>query len=789
MEAVHRPGMQPNQLYQHPMHTALTPTYMIQTPATARQGYLHTPPTVTTRALHSMNSTPATTPATSIMVTPASAISPVSPIRARFAVPMTHVPDHQIGATGEGRIARDGRMEERREMDDEEDARTEIGSPEMEMEDPGLTLPPIRTLPSFTRVAQQTRRAMRDGAAISQDVLLYGPAGVTPALAELARNNVCDKMPPIPTQLPGRQATFFGIQNVPIADGSGRFATICAPGMRPVPVPVRPVYPPSGMAPLIAGHQGLAHAGLTAPIERGDEMSDWKEQQRAKERADVVVKDGDLSAAEKSEMEKRVSMSVKVINHIYYGADDLPKTRSPTQPARRLPEERAPADDAAPGPSAVRAAKGAAYWPPTPSSMPSSPESPKTRRERQRASMRKDVLGEPAAPKREQGSRREEAVGLEEMVRSISASAVEVQEEQDQEEVDPSRDQPARTLTWFVTEVLRRSRTSINVLQVALAYLAGAKPEIHNQLRIAADRQAELAIQIAGIPQHVRDALPNMDWAGSEFTPSPLIDPRRTFLASLVLASKFLLDKAFSNKAWAKLSGLEALEVGKCERALGTALNWRLWVGREASRESITTAPNPPHFPAPTHLTLSPPAAFPHRSWDSQTLPGLRNSDSPAQSNSPYSISYTQGSTPTLTSGSEPGSESDAPHGFDDLCAWTHTPEMASESVAVADDTQHGSPSGFPSAAKSFPMHSASEPVVRPALPSIRSFDRPVLRRGPSELVTPQTDSNAGCMHMLPVHYDRVGNEAELTYAGMAPWDAISGQAHWDFGHNGVVNA
>ncbi|KAG9086822.1 hypothetical protein FRC06_002863 [Ceratobasidium sp. 370] len=111
---------------------------------------------------------------------------------------------------------------------------------------------------------------------------------------------------------------------------------------------------------------------------------------------------------------------------------------------------------------------------------------------------------------------------------------------------------PMWTLTWFVTKVLRQSRTSINVLQVALAYLAGAKPEIHNQLRIAANRQAELAIQIAGIPQHVRDTLPGMDWLSSEFTPLPLIDLRRTFLASLVLASKFLLDKAFSNKAWAK---------------------------------------------------------------------------------------------------------------------------------------------------------------------------------------------------------------------------------------------
>ncbi|KAG9088081.1 hypothetical protein FS749_002444, partial [Ceratobasidium sp. UAMH 11750] len=64
-------------------------------------------------------------------------------------------------------------------------------------------------------------------------------------------------------------------------------------------------------------------------------------------------------------------------------------------------------------------------------------------------------------------------------------------------EEDPSREPPARTLTWFATRVLRRTRASINVLQLALAYLVGAKPGMDNQVRIAADRQAELAIQIA----------------------------------------------------------------------------------------------------------------------------------------------------------------------------------------------------------------------------------------------------------------------------------------------------
>ncbi|PBK58870.1 hypothetical protein ARMSODRAFT_900038, partial [Armillaria solidipes] len=60
--------------------------------------------------------------------------------------------------------------------------------------------------------------------------------------------------------------------------------------------------------------------------------------------------------------------------------------------------------------------------------------------------------------------------------------------------------------------------------------------------------------------------------------PSPLLCPRRAFLASLILASKFMQDKCYSNRAWAKLSGLQPREISRCERALGDALGWRLWV-------------------------------------------------------------------------------------------------------------------------------------------------------------------------------------------------------------------
>ncbi|KAJ2914379.1 hypothetical protein MD484_g6026, partial [Candolleomyces efflorescens] len=65
--------------------------------------------------------------------------------------------------------------------------------------------------------------------------------------------------------------------------------------------------------------------------------------------------------------------------------------------------------------------------------------------------------------------------------------------------------------------------------------------------------------------------------------PSPLLCPRRAFLAALILASKFTQDKCYSNRAWAKLTGLPARELGRCERALGCALEWRLWVGKSAS--------------------------------------------------------------------------------------------------------------------------------------------------------------------------------------------------------------
>ncbi|KAJ6596662.1 hypothetical protein B0H10DRAFT_2197074 [Mycena sp. CBHHK59/15] len=201
----------------------------------------------------------------------------------------------------------------------------------------------------------------------------------------------------------------------------------------------------------------------------------------------------------------------------------------------------------------------------------------------------------------------------------------------------------------FVHEVLRRSRTSGSVLQTALCYLEAIRPKVPElirkeqagegargepdlEFRVTPATPAELAqdgeyslnydpsrtdrcvdedvmdtvrvsdenIAMKATPSNSSDEdTPKKPKCASAPLPpltplpSPLLCPRRAFLASLILASKFTQDKCYSNRAWAKLSGLPAREIGRCERALGDALDWRLWVGKTpvASPSPASTAP------------------------------------------------------------------------------------------------------------------------------------------------------------------------------------------------------
>jgi hypothetical protein len=240
----------------------------------------------------------------------------------------------------------------------------------------------------------------------------------------------------------------------------------------------------------------------------------------------------------------------------------------------------------------------------------------------------------------------------------------------------PNADQDARStlvpLKGFVHEVLRRSRTSGNVLQTALCYLEAIRskvPELVKQEEeggglpgeseggqiIKAEDLSDAEAEALGMSVSL-DSIINtdncasakqtddttlatvlctdisndaMDVFSTSFSdppvltrqysederqslellakkhnkggypplpplpplPSPLLCPRRAFLAALILASKFTQDRCYSNKAWAKLSGLPPREIGRCERALGAALDWRLWVGKTPTSSSTMSCP------------------------------------------------------------------------------------------------------------------------------------------------------------------------------------------------------
>ncbi|KAI9442391.1 hypothetical protein H4582DRAFT_1928168 [Lactarius indigo] len=190
----------------------------------------------------------------------------------------------------------------------------------------------------------------------------------------------------------------------------------------------------------------------------------------------------------------------------------------------------------------------------------------------------------------------------------------------------------ATPLKTFVHEVLRRSRTSCSVLQTALCYIEALRskiPELVHQertgegIRGEVDQSARVVcsddprlqespkevsideiidpVHLVGSEDHLNDDAPQtvrmMDdnsltvsslHSGSDaekkVRPHPEDLPSLPPLPSPLL---FMQDKCYSNRAWAKLAGLPAREIGRCERALGEALEWRLWVGKIPSQRLL----------------------------------------------------------------------------------------------------------------------------------------------------------------------------------------------------------
>ncbi|KAF9354172.1 hypothetical protein BGX26_007999 [Mortierella sp. AD094] len=200
---------------------------------------------------------------------------------------------------------------------------------------------------------------------------------------------------------------------------------------------------------------------------------------------------------------------------------------------------------------------------------------------------------------------------------------------------------PVIPLHIFVKETLRRSRTTLSTLQLALYYIY----KVRNQVLAAQEKIRQDQIQHLqqralqqGQPlspngsidalseeefkqrdyfnsismqahSHLAKNTPPLTPPGTNNTPaslsplslssstptSPILaksEPvgcgRRMFLAALILASKFQQDRTYSNKAWSKISGLPVSEINLNEITFLTLIDYRLFVSQAVFQKWVT---------------------------------------------------------------------------------------------------------------------------------------------------------------------------------------------------------
>jgi hypothetical protein len=129
-------------------------------------------------------------------------------------------------------------------------------------------------------------------------------------------------------------------------------------------------------------------------------------------------------------------------------------------------------------------------------------------------------------------------------------------------------------LELFVRETLRRSRTSCSTLQAALLFCKRAGGEV---IRRRAQQEGVVltADQLAKLPG-AASFYPSLSSNATQSPNDYLLCNRRTFLASVMISSKFLQDRTFSNRAWSKISGLTVQELSRVERRVLMALEFNL---------------------------------------------------------------------------------------------------------------------------------------------------------------------------------------------------------------------
>lgn len=131
-------------------------------------------------------------------------------------------------------------------------------------------------------------------------------------------------------------------------------------------------------------------------------------------------------------------------------------------------------------------------------------------------------------------------------------------------------------LRIFIQETCRRSKTSYSTLQIALYYLVLLK-EVLPDLDFTREqpRESKVADRAPKNPQTL------LGQSGEPSECRVMQCGRRMFMSALMLAAKYLQDRNFSCKAWAKISGLSCLEINQNEKAYLQSIEYRLHLKKE----------------------------------------------------------------------------------------------------------------------------------------------------------------------------------------------------------------
>jgi hypothetical protein len=112
---------------------------------------------------------------------------------------------------------------------------------------------------------------------------------------------------------------------------------------------------------------------------------------------------------------------------------------------------------------------------------------------------------------------------------------------------------------------LKRSRTFLSTLKIAQLYLLRIKSKI-DSIRFAAT-----TVTTTTSDDDYNNKVDNKNADSATCC-------RRMFLASLIIASKYIQDKNYSNAAWSKICGLQVKEINIIERRFLQLIDYNLYV-------------------------------------------------------------------------------------------------------------------------------------------------------------------------------------------------------------------